>query len=91
MKPHCLILYVGRLKQIFEAAGTPLQSVMANNCFGLNSRPGHHLYKEDVNLLDFVGKCPSHQRIHALGVWAAQLYAAVVPHRALLFAGRRQV
>jgi len=56
MKPHCLILYVGRLKQIFEAAGTPLQSVMANNCFGLNSRPGHHLYKEDVNLLDFVGK-----------------------------------
>lgn len=56
MKPHCLILYVNRLKQIFEAAGQPLQSVTATSCYSLNARSPHHLYKDDANLLNHVGK-----------------------------------
>jgi len=55
-KPHPLILYVGRLKQIFEEGGIPLQSVTAVDCWGLNNRAPHHLYKRDANLLNFVGK-----------------------------------
>lgn len=67
-KPHCLILYVGRLKQIFEEAGNPLRSVTAIDCWSLNRRPPHHLYKRNVNLLDFVGEpsppaCSRHQHL----------------------------
>jgi len=55
VKPHALILYVGRLKQVFEAAGNPLRSVTARDCFSLNRRPRQHLYVRDVDLLQFVG------------------------------------
>ena len=54
-KPHKLILYVGRLKQVFEAAGNPLRSVTASSCFSLNRRPHRHLYVQGVDLLPFVG------------------------------------
>uniref|UniRef100_A0A061SAH3 Vitamin k-dependent gamma-carboxylase n=1 Tax=Tetraselmis sp. GSL018 TaxID=582737 RepID=A0A061SAH3_9CHLO len=55
-KPHVLLLYVGRLKMVFEAASRPLKSVKVMSCFALNSRPSRQLYIPTANLLDYVGK-----------------------------------
>mmetsp|Transcript_29444 Transcript_29444/g.83027 ORF Transcript_29444/g.83027 Transcript_29444/m.83027 type:complete len:591 (-) Transcript_29444:144-1916(-) len=55
-KPHEMILYVQRLKMVFEAALRPLKSVHVISCFSLNGRPKHQLYIPSANLLDYVGK-----------------------------------
>lgn len=55
-RPHAFLLYVGRIKMVYEAALRPLKSIKAISCYSLNGRPHHHLYMRDANLLDYVGR-----------------------------------
>ena len=53
-RPHATLMYAEYLAKLYQAAGRPLKSINAVDCFALNGRTPQHLFNPTVNLLPYV-------------------------------------